>query len=130
TIQTAVLMETLVELGATVRWSSWHIYSTQEHAAVARAAAGTPILAWKGETLEEYEWCIEQSIEGWGPEGFNLILDDGGDLTNKLHEPAYAGMLKKVIGISEETTTGVHNLEKMAAEGKLKVPAINVNDSV
>lgn len=130
TIQTAVLMETLTHLGAQVRWSSCNIFSTQDHAAVAVAAAGIPVFAWKGETEEEYRWCIEQSILGWGSEGYNLILDDGGDLTNIMHEPAYAKMLKKVIGVSEETTTGVHNLERMLKEGKLKIPAINVNDSV
>lgn len=130
TIQTAVLIETLIELGAKVRWSSCNIFSTQDHAAVAVAAAGVPVFAWKGETLEEYDWCVEQTIEGWGDEGFDLILDDGGDLTNMMHQPRYASILKKVVGISEETTTGVHNLEKMLADGKLKVPAINVNDSV
>lgn len=130
TIQTAVLMETLTHLGAQVRWSSCNIFSTQDHAAVAVAAAGIPVFAWKGETEEEYRWCIEQSIQGWGAEGYNLILDDGGDLTNMMHEPAYAKMVKKIIGVSEETTTGVHNLEKMLKEGKLKMPAINVNDCV
>lgn len=130
TIQTAVLIETLVYLGAKVRWSSCNIFSTQDHAAVAVAAAGIPVFAWKGETEEEYRWCVEQTIEGWGSEGYNLILDDGGDLTNIMHEAKYVKMLKKVIGISEETTTGVHNLEKMLEKGILKVPAINVNDSV
>lgn len=130
TIQTAVLIETLVELGARIRWSSCNIFSTQDHAAVAIAAAGIPVFAWKGETLEEYDWCIEQTIEGWGNEGFDLILDDGGDLTNMLHQPRYAHLIKTVVGASEETTTGVHNLEKMLADGKLKIPAINVNDSV
>ena len=130
TIQTAVLIETLTHLGAQVRWSSCNIFSTQDHAAVAMAAAGIPVFAWKGETEEEYEWCVEQTIEGWGEEGFNLILDDGGDLTNMMHLPKYALMMEKVIGLSEETTTGVHNLEKMFKEGRLKVPAINVNDSV
>jgi adenosylhomocysteinase len=130
TIQTAVLIETLIELGAEVRWSSCNIYSTQDHAAVAMAARGIPVFAWKGETEEEYRWCIEQTIEGWGEEGFNLILDDGGDLTNMMHEPQYAHLLKKVIGVSEETTTGVHNLEQMLKKGLLKIPAINVNDSV
>ena len=130
TIQTAVLIETLVHLGAKVRWSSCNIYSTQDHAAVAMAAAGIPVFAWKGETEEEYNWCIEQTITGWGPEGFDLILDDGGDLTNMMHQERFAHLLKNVVGISEETTTGVHNLERMLAEGKLKVPAINVNDSV
>ncbi len=130
TIQTAVLIETLVHLGAKVRWSSCNIFSTQDHAAVAMAAAGIPVFAWKGETEEEYNWCIEQTINGWGPEGFDLILDDGGDLTNMMHQERYTHLLKNVVGISEETTTGVHNLERMLAEGRLKVPAINVNDSV
>jgi adenosylhomocysteinase len=130
TIQTAVLIETLAALGAKIRWSSCNIFSTQDHAAVAMAASGIPVFAWKGETEEEYRWCVEQTIEGWGPEGFNLILDDGGDLTNIMHEAKYVKMLKNVIGISEETTTGVHNLEKMLEKGVLKVPAINVNDSV
>jgi adenosylhomocysteinase len=130
TIQTAVLIETLIHLGAKIRWSSCNIFSTQDHAAVAIAAAGIPVFAWKGETEEEYRWCIEQTIEGWGSEGFNLILDDGGDLTNVMHEAKYAKLLKNIIGISEETTTGVHNLEVMLSKGLLKVPAINVNDSV
>ena len=130
TIQTAVLIETLVELGAEIRWSSCNIFSTQDHAAVAIAAAGIPVFAWKGETEDEFNWCIEQTITGWGKEGFDLILDDGGDLTNMMHEPRFAGFMKKIVGLSEETTTGVHNLEKMMAEGRLKVPAININDSV
>jgi adenosylhomocysteinase len=130
TIQTAVLIETLVHLGAKVRWSSCNIFSTQDHAAVAIAAAGIPVYAWKGETEEEYRWCIEQTIEGWGDEGFDLILDDGGDLTNVMHEPKYEKLLKKIKGISEETTTGVMNLMRLHKAGKLKVPAINVNDSV
>ncbi|MCK6599165.1 MAG: adenosylhomocysteinase [Bdellovibrionaceae bacterium] len=130
TIQTAVLIETLIHLGAKVRWSSCNIFSTQDHAAVAMAAAGIPVYAWKGETEQEYNWCIEQTIEGWGDEGFNMILDDGGDLTNMMHESRYAKILKKVVGVSEETTTGVHNLEKMLQQGLLKIPAINVNDSV
>jgi len=130
TIQTAVLIETLIELGAEIRWSSCNIFSTQDHAAVAIAAAGIPVFAWKGETDEEFNWCIEQTITGWGKEGFNLILDDGGDLTNMMHEPRFAKEMKKIIGISEETTTGVHNLEKLLKVGKLKVPAININDSV
>ncbi|MCC6138615.1 MAG: adenosylhomocysteinase [Bdellovibrionaceae bacterium] len=129
TIQTAVLIETLTALGAEVRWSSCNIFSTQDHAAVAMAAAGIPVFAWKGETEEEYEWCIRQSVDGW-KNGFDLILDDGGDLTILMHKPEYSKMLSKVIGVSEETTTGVHNLEKMLKEGKLKIPAINVNDSV
>ena len=130
TIQTAVLIETLINLGAEVRWSSCNIYSTQDHAAVAIAAAGIPVFAWKGETEEEYEWCIEQTIEGWGQDGYNMILDDGGDLTLMMHQKPYVQMLDRVIGVTEETTTGVHNLERMLKEGKLKIPAINVNDSV
>ncbi|MEN0058483.1 MAG: adenosylhomocysteinase [Bdellovibrio sp.] len=130
TIQTAVLIETLVELGAEIRWSSCNIFSTQDHAAVAIAAAGIPVFAWKGLTEEEFTWCIEQTIVGWGANGFNMILDDGGDLTNMMHEPRFAKEMKKIIGISEETTTGVHNLEVLVKNGKLKVPAININDSV
>ena len=130
TIQTAVLIETLTALGAEVRWSSCNIFSTQDHAACAIAATEVPVFAWKGETEEEYNWCIEQTIEGWGSEGYNLILDDGGDLTNMMHEERYTEILKNIIGVSEETTTGVHNLEKMAEKGALKIPAINVNDSV
>ena len=130
TIQTAVLIETLMELGAKIRWSSCNIFSTQDHAAVAIAAAGIPVFAWKNETQAEADWCIEQTIEGWGPDGYDLILDDGGDLTNMMHESRYAKFMKTIIGISEETTTGVHNLEKLYKQGKLKVPAINVNDSV
>lgn len=129
TIQTAVLIETLTHLGAEVRWSSCNIFSTQDHAAVAMAAAGIPVFAWKGETEEEYEWCVKQTIIGW-KDGFDLILDDGGNLTIMMHKPEYAKILKKVKGVSEETTTGVHNLEKMLRDGKLKIPAINVNDSV
>ena len=129
TIQTAVLMETLVDLGATVRWSSCNIFSTQDHAAAAMAAAQIPTFAWKGLTEEEFWWCIEQTIEG--PDGWkpNIILDDGGDLTQILHEK-YPEILDDVVGISEETTTGVHRLYEMAKAGTLKVPAINVNDSV
>src|SRR6476646_6395533 len=130
TIQTAVLIETLIELGAKIRWSSCNIFSTQDHAAVAIAAAGIPVFAWKGETEDEFNWCIEQTITGWGSEGYNLILDDGGDLTNMMHEARFVNELKKIIGLSEETTTGVHNLEKLHAKGMLKVPAININDSV
>lgn len=130
TIQTAVLIETLTHLGAQVRWSSCNIFSTQDHAAVAIAAAGIPVFAWKGETEEEFNWCIEQTITGWGPKGYNLILDDGGDLTNMMHESRFAKEMKNILGLSEETTTGVHNLEKLHKEGKLKVPAININDSV
>lgn len=130
TIQTAVLIETLTALGAQVRWSSCNIFSTQDQAACAIAATGVPVYAWKGETEEEYEWCIKQTIEGWGEEGYDIILDDGGDLTNMMHESKYAPMLAKIVGVSEETTTGVHNLEKMHERGDLKIPAINVNDSV
>lgn len=130
TIQTAVLIETLMDLGAEIRWSSCNIFSTQDHAACALAANGVPIYAWKGQTEAEGVWCIEQTIVGWGDEGFNLILDDGGDLTNMMHEPRFAKLMKNVIGISEETTTGVHNLMRMLKEGRLKCPAINVNDSV
>ena len=129
TIQTAVLMETLRDLGADIRWSSCNIFSTQDHAAVAMAAAGIPVFAWKGETNEEYDWCLEQSISGWGKEGFNMILDDGGDLTGMVHHK-FPQLLKGIVGITEETTTGVHHLNQMIKEGKLKVPAINVNDSV
>ncbi|WP_457577058.1 adenosylhomocysteinase [Desulfomarina sp.] len=129
TIQTAVLMETLIELGAEIRWSSCNIFSTQDHAAAAMAAAGIPTFAWKGESEEEFWWCIDQTIfgpENWRP---NMVLDDGGDLTLVLHEK-YHEELKNIRGISEETTTGVHRLSEMAAEGSLKCPAINVNDSV
>ncbi|MEK6555681.1 MAG: adenosylhomocysteinase, partial [Bdellovibrionota bacterium] len=129
TIQTAVLIETLIHLGAEIRWSSCNIFSTQDHAAVALAAIGIPMFAWKGETEEEYRWCIEQTIEGW-KDGYDIILDDGGDLTNVMHEKKYEKGLKQIVGISEETTTGVMNLVRMHKEGKLKVPAINVNDSV
>jgi adenosylhomocysteinase len=129
TIQTAVLIETLIELGATIRWSSCNIFSTQDQAAAALAAKGVPIFAWKGETEEEYEWCIEQTIKG--PDGWvpNMILDDGGDLTRVMHEK-HPELLKNVRGLSEETTTGVHRLYEMQQAGKLAVPAINVNDSV
>lgn len=129
TIQTAVLMETLTALGAEIRWSSCNIFSTQDQAAAAVAAAGAPIFAWKGESEEEFLWCIEQTItgpDGWRP---NLILDDGGDLTQIMHEK-YPELLKDVRGLSEETTTGVHRLYEMVKNGSLKVPAINVNDSV
>jgi len=129
TVQTAVLIETLKELGAEVRWSSCNIYSTQDEAAAAVAAAGTPVFAWKGETLEEYDWCIEESIKFSGGKGPNMILDDGGDLTNLVHDK-YPEMFKEIRGISEETTTGVHNLYKRLKEGKLLAPAINVNDAV
>uniref|UniRef100_A0A0K0DW92 Adenosylhomocysteinase n=1 Tax=Strongyloides stercoralis TaxID=6248 RepID=A0A0K0DW92_STRER len=129
TIQTAVLIETLTELGAEVQWSSCNIFSTQDHAAAAIAATGVPVYAWKGETDEEYLWCIEQTLVFKDGQPLNMILDDGGDLTNIVHEK-YPKLLSGIYGISEETTTGVHNLAKMLAEGKLKVPAINVNDSV
>jgi adenosylhomocysteinase len=129
TIQTAVLIETLTALGATIRWSSCNIFSTQDQAAAAVAAVGVPVFAWKGESDEEFWWCIEQTIkgpDGWTP---NLILDDGGDLTGLMHEK-YPEMLKDIKGLSEETTTGVHRLYDMMKKGELLVPAINVNDSV
>ena len=133
TIQTAVLIETLVELGAEVRWSSCNIFSTQDHAAAAIAAANIPVFAWKGETEEEFLWCIEQTIlsekDGNTPWAANMILDDGGDLTEMVHAK-YPAMLDNIHGISEETTTGVHRLLEMMAKGELKVPAINVNDAV
>ena len=130
TIQTAVLIETLVALGAEVRWSSCNIFSTQDHAAAAMAARGIPVFAWKGETEEEYDWCIEQTILKDGePWDANLLLDDGGDLTLMIHQK-YPAMLEKIHGISEETTTGVHRLYEMMKKGKLKVPAVNVNDSI
>ncbi|WP_437559048.1 adenosylhomocysteinase [Acidithiobacillus sulfuriphilus] len=129
TIQTAVLIETLAALGAELRWSSCNIFSTQDHAAAAVAAAGTPVFAWKGETEEEYWWCVEQTISGpngWRP---NLVLDDGGDLTGLLHEK-HPELLDHIHGVSEETTTGVHRLWEMLRNGTLKIPAVNVNDSV
>ncbi|MBT8346066.1 MAG: adenosylhomocysteinase, partial [Desulfofustis sp.] len=129
TIQTAVLMETLVELGAEIRWSSCNIFSTQDHAAAAMAAAGIPTFAWKGESEEEFWWCIDQTVfgpDGWRP---NMILDDGGDLTLVMHQK-YRDEMAQVKGISEETTTGVHRLNEMAVNGTLLCPAINVNDSV
>ena len=130
TIQTAVLMETLVDLGAKVRWSSCNIFSTQDHAAAAMVDADIPTFAWKGETEEEFLWCIEQTIlKDGNPWDANMVLDDGGDLTQMLHEK-YPEMLDKIHGISEETTTGVHRLLEMVEEGSLKVPVINVNDSV
>jgi len=129
TVQTAVLIETLIELGADVTWSSCNIFSTQDHAAAAIAAVGVPVYAWKGETDEEYVWCIEQTLVFPDGKPLNMILDDGGDLTNLVHEkfPQY---IKGIKGLSEETTTGVHNLYKMFAKKSLKIPAINVNDSV
>ncbi|MFI5172824.1 MAG: adenosylhomocysteinase [Chitinophagales bacterium] len=130
TIQTAVLIETLKELGADVQWSSCNIFSTQDHAAAAIAAAGTPVYAWKGETLEEYDWCIEQTLFfGENNEPLNMILDDGGDLTNVVLDK-YPELVKHLKGISEETTTGVHRLYDRMVKGTLPVPAINVNDSV
>lgn len=129
TVQTAVLIETLIDLGAEVRWSSCNIFSTQDHAAAAIADQGIPVFAWKGESEEEFWWCIEQTIDGpngWRP---NLILDDGGDLTLLMHQK-YPEYLNDIKGLSEETTTGVHRLYEMAKAGSLKVPAINVNDSV
>lgn len=129
TIQTAVLIRTLCTLGAEVRWSSCNIFSTQDHAAAAIAAQGIPVFAWKGETEEEYWWCVEQTIQGpngWKP---NLLLDDGGDLTLLIHDK-YPELLKDIKGVSEETTTGVHRLYEMAEKETLKIPAINVNDSV
>ena len=129
TIQTAVLIETLVDLGASVRWSSCNIFSTQDHAAAAIASQNIPVYAWKGETEEEYNWCIKQSIEGdkdWKP---NLLLDDGGDLTAIMHND-YPQLMSDIRGVSEETTTGVHRLYEMEKNNSLKVPALNVNDSV
>jgi adenosylhomocysteinase len=128
TVETAVLIETLVHLGANVRWSSCNIFSTQDNAAAAIAEAGIPVFAWKGETESEYKWCIEQTIkaDGWQP---NILLDDGGDLTAIMHEQ-YPELLANIIGVSEETTTGVLRLNQMAEAGTLKIPAINVNDSV
>ena len=129
TIQTAVLAETLIALGASVRWSSCNIFSTQDQAAAAIAAVGVPVFAWKGETEEEYWWCIDQTIkgpDGWTP---NMLLDDGGDLTKYMHDK-HPEMLKDVRGVSEETTTGVHRLYEMMKNGTLKIPAFNVNDSV
>ncbi|WAJ69593.1 adenosylhomocysteinase [Catenovulum adriaticum] len=130
TIQTGVLIETLVELGAEVRWSSCNIFSTQDHAAAAIADSGVPVFAWKGETEEEYIWCIEQTITKDGkPWDANMVLDDGGDLTEILHKN-YPELLANIHGVTEETTTGVHRLQEMLAKGELKVPAINVNDAV
>jgi adenosylhomocysteinase len=129
TIQTAVLIETLIELGAEVRWSSCNIFSTQDHAAAAIAKAGIPVFAWKGETEEEYLWCIKQTIEGKKDWKANMLLDDGGDLTAIMHNE-YKDLLKEIKGVSEETTTGIKALNKMEKEGSLMIPAINVNDSV
>lgn len=130
TIQTAVLIETLTALGAEVTWTSCNIFSTQDHAAAAIAAAGVPVFAWKGETEEEYNWCLEQQLVAFKDgKKLNLILDDGGDLTALVHNK-YSEMLKDCYGVSEETTTGVHHLYRMLKENKLLVPSINVNDSV
>ncbi|MEL6552586.1 MAG: adenosylhomocysteinase [Cyanobacteria bacterium J06621_11] len=131
TIQTAVLIETLCELGAEVRWSSCNIFSTQDHAAAAIAASGVPVFAWKGETEEEYMWCLEQTCRDGAGELWdaNMILDDGGDLTGYIHE-TYPQMLTSIHGVTEETTTGVHRLFEMLEKGELKIPAINVNDAV
>ena len=130
TIQTAVLIETLKELGAELTWTSCNIYSTQDHAAAAIAATGVPVFAWKGETEEEYWWCIEQQLDAFeGGKGPNMILDDGGDLTILVHEKR-KDLLPQIVGLSEETTTGVHRLYEMAKKGTLQLPAINVNDSV
>jgi adenosylhomocysteinase len=129
TVQTAVLIETLTALGASVRWSSCNIFSTQDEAAAAIAATGVPVFAWKGETEEEYWWCVEQTLHWPDGSGPNMLLDDGGDLTVLIHRD-HPGLLAEIKGLSEETTTGVHNLHRMAQRGELKVPAINVNDSV
>jgi len=129
TIQTAVLIETLVALGAQVRWSSCNIFSTQDHAAAAIAAAGIPVFAWKGETEAEYDWCIEKTLTGPGDWQPNLLLDDGGDLTQRVHQH-YPHLVSTIMGVSEETTTGVARLYDMAKKGQLHMPAINVNDSV
>ena len=129
TVETAVLIETLVDLGADVRWSSCNIFSTQDEAAAAMAEAGIPVFAWKGETEEEYWWCLEQTLEWPEGQGPNLLLDDGGDLTGYVHEKR-PDLLKEVYGVSEETTTGVHRLKQMDRQGLLKIPAFNVNDSV
>jgi adenosylhomocysteinase len=129
TIETAVLIETLVALGAEVRWASCNIFSTQDHAAAAIARAGVPVFAWKGETEEEYWWCTDQTLRFAGGKGPNMLLDDGGDLTVRVHEK-FPELLRDIRGVTEETTTGVHNLYKMHQRGALKIPAINVNDSV
>jgi adenosylhomocysteinase len=128
TIQTAVLIETLLVLGAQVTWSSCNIFSTQDHAAAAIAQIGVPVFAWKGETDAEYTWCLHQQVKAFDG-GPNLILDDGGDLTKLIHDE-YPELLKTIRGVSEETTTGVHHLYQMLKKGTLKIPAINVNDSV
>src|SRR3954468_19894048 len=133
TIQTAVLIETLKELGAEVTWTSCNIYSTQDHAAAAIAATGVPVFAWKGETLEEYDWCLDQQLKAFsGGKAPNMILDDGGDLTVWIHEkhPQMFAGKDPIRGLSEETTTGVHRLYEMSKKGLLKCPAMNVNDSV
>ncbi|MBR5244111.1 MAG: adenosylhomocysteinase [Thermoguttaceae bacterium] len=130
TIQTAVLIETLRELGAEVTWSSCNKFSTQDHAAAAIAATGVPVYAWKGETDEEYDWCVEQTLIFPDGQPLNMIVDDGGDLTIAVHSEKYAGIIDGVKGLSEETTTGVHRLYQMFERGELKIPAINVNDSV
>jgi adenosylhomocysteinase len=129
TVQTAVLIETLTELGAEVQWSSCNIFSTQDHAAAAIAKTGVPVYAWKGETDEEYEWCIEQTLVFKDGQPLNMILDDGGDLTNIVHD-RYPQFVEGIFGISEETTTGVHNLYRRLNKGTLKITSINVNDSV
>lgn len=129
TIQTAVLIETLVDLGADVRWASCNIFSTQDHAAAAIAKAGVPVFAWKGESEKEYWWCVDQTLKFKGGKGPNMLLDDGGDLTKWVHDK-HPKLLDEIKGVSEETTTGVHHLYKMMQEGSLKIPAINVNDSV
>jgi adenosylhomocysteinase len=129
TVQTAVLIETLIDLGAEVRWSSCNIFSTQDHAAAALAARGIPVFAWKGETESEYWWCIEQTLSGpngWRP---NLLLDDGHDLTGYIHD-RYPELIADIVGVSEETTTGIHKLQERIQQGTLLIPAINVNDSV
>ena len=128
TIETAVLIETLIKLGAEVRWSSCNIFSTQDHAAAAIAAAGIPVFAWKGLTLSEYDWCVEQTLRWPDGKGLNMILDDGGDLTNMVHDVS-PELLKDIVGLSEETTPGVHRLYQRMEKGTLKCPAINVNDS-
>ncbi|HSX23966.1 MAG TPA: adenosylhomocysteinase, partial [Candidatus Saccharimonadales bacterium] len=129
TIQTAVLIETLQALGAEVRWSSCNIFSTQDHAAAAIAHAGTPVFAWKGESEDEYWWCVEQTLKFAGGKGPNMLLDDGGDLTALVHDK-HPELMKDIKGVTEETTTGVKQLNEWLKDGRLKLPAINVNDSV